>query len=147
MQIHQLFGMVPHSNTEDTAPSNHGYRTQIGRAHFAIGFEAEVYLDSQVNYRASRCRAAPGSRFVAVLGTSCVSRSVSRQLRAARSLSSIFGGIMVFVAVTPEIRALRPNPSVKPTRNSRPHRPRGAHAHVAPRGRHALLSHAAYLKR
>jgi hypothetical protein len=143
----QPFGIVAHSNTEDTAPSSNGYRAQIGRTHFAIGPGAEVHLDSQVNYRASRCRAAPGSQFVVVLGTSCVSRSVSRQLRAARSLSGIFGGIMAFVAVTPELRALRPNPSVKPTRNSRAYRPRGAHAYVAPRGRHALPSHAAYLKR
>jgi hypothetical protein len=41
----------------------------------------------------------------------------------------------------------RPNPSVKPTRNSRPHRPRGASSNLAPRDGHVLLSRAAYLER
>jgi hypothetical protein len=40
-----------------------------------------------------------------------------------------------------------PNPSVKPTRDGRPHRPRGAHANVAPHSRHTLPSRAAYLER
>jgi hypothetical protein len=40
-----------------------------------------------------------------------------------------------------------PNTSVKPTRNIRPHRPRGSCSNLPPRGRHALLSRAAYLER
>jgi hypothetical protein len=40
-----------------------------------------------------------------------------------------------------------PNPSVKPTRNIRLHRPPGAHANVAQRGWHVLLSLAAYPER
>jgi hypothetical protein len=42
---------------------------------------------------------------------------------------------------------MRPNPSVKSTRNSRPHRPRGACSNLAPRGRHGMLPRAAYLER
>jgi hypothetical protein len=49
-------------------------------------------------------------------------------------LSSIFGGIMAFVAVKPELRALRPNPAFKPTLYGRRPWPRGALGYAAPRG-------------
>jgi len=64
-----------------------------------------------------------------------------RQSMAATEVTVIHAGA-AFVA-----SSALPNHSVKPTCNGRPHRPRGAHGHVAPRGRCALPSHAAYLKR
>jgi hypothetical protein len=96
----------------------------------------------------------PQSSFVMPSLYSCSPESVfqtrrqpaQQRLRATNHLRAAgVSGVAPSVSSC-RLRAL-PNPSVKPTRNIRPHRPRGTCSNLAPRGRRVLLSRAAYLER